>query len=338
MAPPILEIEKLAQRHKDGFRLQIDRFALHAGRAYALTGPNGSGKTTLLRILGLLTVPTEGRLLFEGKPLAQEDREAVQQYRRQVTLVMQSSFLFHTSVFNNVACGLRLRGLSDDIIRDRVSQALDEVGLKGYESRSAQRLSGGEAQRTALARALALKPKILLLDEPTASIDDAHAGQIESIIAESRAAREMTLVISTHQVEQAYRMADEVLSLRDGRLLEAGPANLFEGVVEDSPEGTRIILNDDVALYTTAMKRGPAHVRISPDDILVSRDRLASSARNSLKGKVTGVSVEEDRIRLDLDAGIRLTVHITQQSFTGMHLTAGDAVYATFKASAVQPV
>jgi tungstate transport system ATP-binding protein len=266
------------------------------------------------------------------------DGASVRHYRRQVTLVMQQAYLFRTSVFNNVAYGLRVRGLTDDLTQIRVSHALSKVGLTGYETRHAHRLSGGETQRVALARALVLEPKILLLDEPTANIDVDYVARIESFIAETRMERQMTVVVSTHQVDQAYRMADEVLSLRDGHMLKAGPANLFQGVIEATPEGPRVHIEGGFQLYTTASQRGLAHIRISPDDIFVSKNLLSSSARNSLKGTISKASVEEDRIRLDLDAGIQLTIHITRQSFAGLNLTVGDDIYATFKASAVRVV
>lgn len=338
MAEPILQVENLSHQYQDGFSLQVEHFVLYPGRAYALTGPNGSGKSTLLHILGLLTAPHQGRFTFEGRPLSMSDGASVRHYRRQVTLVMQQAYLFRTSVFNNVAYGLRVRGLTDDLTQIRVSHALSKVGLTGYETRHAHRLSGGETQRVALARALVLEPKILLLDEPTANIDVDYVARIESFIAETRMERQMTVVVSTHQVDQAYRMADEVLSLRDGHMLKAGPANLFQGVIEATPEGPRVHIEGGFQLYTTASQRGLAHIRISPDDILVSKNLLSSSARNSLKGTISKASVEEDRIRLDLDAGIQLTIHITRQSFAGLNLTVGDDIYATFKASAVRVV
>jgi molybdopterin-binding protein len=338
MAQPILQVENLSHQYHDGFSLQIEHFVLYPGRAYALTGPNGSGKTTLLHILGLLTAPQKCRLTFEEKQISMANAKEAWHYRRQVTLVMQRAYLLRTSVFNNVAYGLQIRGLKASLTQTRVLEMLKKVGLTGYETRSVHRLSGGETQRVALARALVLEPKILLLDEPTANIDEEHVARIESIIEEAREARQMTLVVSTHQMDQAYRMADEVLSLRDGHMLKAGPTNLFHGRIEDSPEGTRVHLDSHVMLYTTASHRGSAYIQISPDDILVSKDPLASSARNSLKGSIAEASVEENRIRLDLDTGIRLTIYITRQSFAGLNLTVGNEIYATFKASAVRVV
>jgi len=217
-ADPIIVAEDLAYRYARGFQLRVDRMSLYRGKTYAVNGANGSGKSTLLRILALLTVPDRGSLLLEGRKFDAGDAAACRHYRRRVTLLMQHVYLFRGSVFENVASGLRFRGMANDEIRERAGRTLKSVGLKHFHHHSAQSLSGGEAQRVGLARALVTEPDVLLLDEPTASVDAAHVSQIEDILGEICRSRRMTVVLSTHQYDQAHRIADEVLRMQDGRL------------------------------------------------------------------------------------------------------------------------
>lgn len=361
---PIIVGEHLAHRYGSGFHLHVEHLALYAGRTYAIYGSNGSGKTTLLNILALLTLPHEGRILFEGQPVNGADPARGRRYRRRVTLLMQHVYLFRSTVFENVASGLRFRGMAKGAIEERVNGMLDKVGLRQFAHRPAQSLSGGEAQRAGLARALVTDPDVLLLDEPTASVDAAHGKQIESILAETCRQRRMTVVLSTHQYDQAYRIADEVLIMREGRMLERGPENVFKGRIEESADGPVVHLDGGVTLRSDTTARGPAHIVISSQEIRLSRPPRTPDAANTLAGVVTAASVDGDRIRLDVDAGprldaepgrnpdagldldavprldaepgLRLTVHVARGSFADMGITVGDSVYAAIDASAVR--
>lgn len=332
---PLLLVENLVQQHGEGFRLQVPRFAVYPGRAYAVTGPNGSGKTTLLRTLAFLTPPASGTVTFDGVT-AGRDAGHIQRWRRQATLVMQDAYLFKGSVFYNIAYGLRIRGLSDGEVRMRARRALEAVGMADFVDRKPHQLSRGETQRVAIARALALEPRLLLLDEPTANVDAANAEMIERIISRFMETQHMAVIFSTHQPDQAYRLADEVVSLRDGVMLDAGPANLFTGEVEQSADETLVRLSSGVSIQVPVVKTGRIHLRIPPEDILISRSPLESSARNSFSGAVISAVADGSQIRLGLDIGVHLTALITRQSFTEMGLTIGDRVYATFKTAAVQ--
>lgn len=365
-AGPIIVGEHLAHRYGSGFHLHVENLALYAGRTYAVYGANGSGKSTLLNILALLTLPQEGRILFEGRPVNGADPGRSRQYRRRVTLLMQHVYLFRSTVFENVASGLRFRGMAKEAIEEHVTGMLDKVGLRQFAHRPAHSLSGGEAQRAGLARALVTDPDVLLLDEPTASVDAAHGKQIEAILAETCRQRRMTVVLSTHQYDQAYRIADEVLIMRDGRMLEKEPENVFKGRIEESADGPVVHLDGGVTLRSDTTARGPAHIVISSRDIRLARPPNKPDAANTLVGVVTAAAVDGDRIRLGLDAGprldagphldaeadpgsdaasgphldveagLRLTVHVARGSFAGMGINVGDTVYAAIDASAVR--
>jgi tungstate transport system ATP-binding protein len=194
----------------------IDDLSLSSGGLYVLAGPNGSGKSTLLGILAFLNKPDRGTVSFDGVPITWTRKECAL-LRRRVTLLYQRPYLFSGSVASNVAFGPVARGDSKTMIQDIVRESLEKVGLSGFESRIARKLSGGESRRVALARALACKPEVLLLDEPVANVDRASATLFESLVV-SLAAEGITLVISTHDDRLGARLGATVIYLEDGRL------------------------------------------------------------------------------------------------------------------------
>jgi tungstate transport system ATP-binding protein len=213
---PILSLHHLKYRRGGQFTLNIDHLDFQAGRVYLLAGPNGAGKSTLLQLLGLLLPPDRGEIRFAGTAVqGAADR---QRLRRQITLVEQSPFMFDGTVYDNLAFGLRLRDVRGDLQRHRIASALEKVGLAGFEFRRAGALSGGETRRVALARAMVLRPKVLLLDEPTAGLDRESLPLFESCLA-ALPGEGVTVIISTHDADQSRRLRGEVLRLDAGRLI-----------------------------------------------------------------------------------------------------------------------
>jgi len=196
--------------------LDIDELTLGEGRLYTLTGPNGAGKSTLLNLLAFLSPPTSGEIFYSGKRV-DWNHGSMEEHRRKVTLLHQSPYLFEGTVYDNVAFGLKARGIQGEAQRRRVDKALDGVGLQGFRDRKARELSGGEAQRVAMARALALEPEVLLLDEPLANIDRETTGSLETVIA-SLPARGTTVVLITHDPDQPDRLNGESILLEGGRV------------------------------------------------------------------------------------------------------------------------
>jgi len=203
--------------------LNIASLALKKGQIYGLIGPSGAGKSTLLRIINLLTPPDSGSLYFHGIP-APLNGTARLTLQRKMALVFQKTLLFRDSVWNNVAYGLRARNYSHKQIELKVGPLLEQVGMEHLAHRRADTLSGGEAQRVAIARAVAFDPELLLLDEPTANLDPRNIEIIENMITGLSRERHMTVVMVTHNVFQARRIADEVIFLDKGNIVEMGSA------------------------------------------------------------------------------------------------------------------
>lgn len=191
------------------------------GEIFAFIGPSGAGKTTLLRLLNLFEKPEKGNIRFKGM------NSDIINIRRRMSLLFQTPAIFNNSVFENVAYGLKVRGIDKKIIEKKVGDALNIVGLPGIEKQNARTLSGGEAQRMAFARAIVYDPQVLLLDEPTANLDPANVMKIEEIIFRIRNERGTTIVLATHNIPQVRRIADRVGILLNGELIEV---NSKEGI------------------------------------------------------------------------------------------------------------
>jgi len=208
-------LQSIRKCYGSNVALDIEELTIAEGRLYALTGANGAGKSTLLSILAFLAPPTSGEIFYAGKRV-DRDHGSVEEYRRKVTLLHQSPYLFGGSVDDNVAFGLKVRGIRGEEQRRRIDEALGVVGLRGFRDRKARELSGGEAQRVAMARALALKPEVLLLDEPLANIDRETTGLLEAVIA-SLPAQGTTVVMTTHDPDHPGRLNGESIFLEGGR-------------------------------------------------------------------------------------------------------------------------
>jgi tungstate transport system ATP-binding protein len=220
--PAAFRLDSVRQRYAGRTVLDLDLLEVRRGEILALVGPSGSGKSTLLRLLNFLERPTEGILHYEGR--ATDGERTPLELRRQVTTVFQQTVLQKASVRANVAYGLRLRGLAVD---GQVRTLLDTVGLGELAGAQARLLSGGEKQRVALARALIVRPRVLLLDEPTANLDPYNVGLIEQIVRAENREHGTTVVLVTHNVFQAHRLAHRTGLVLNGRLVELADTPAF---------------------------------------------------------------------------------------------------------------
>lgn len=218
------DIANLTKSYAGRQVLAIERLQVRAGEVLAVVGPSGSGKSTLLRLLNFLEPPDRGVIRFQGVEFG-SDRSAPLAVRRQVTTVAQRPVLLNRDVRANVQFGLKLRGLRNST--ELVEATLEQVGLRHLTNQPARTLSGGEAQRVALARAMVLRPTVLLLDEPTANLDPYNVALIEDIVRTLNREQRTTLVLVTHNIFQARRLAHRVAFLLDGRLVEVSDVDAF---------------------------------------------------------------------------------------------------------------
>jgi tungstate transport system ATP-binding protein len=211
----LIEIRGLLVRREKRVALEIERLTIEKGRVLAVAGPNGAGKSTLLLALARLLKPERGEIQFDGQPL---ERIPDLDYRRRIGLVMQDSLLLNRSVFDNVALGLRFRGLPKDETTHRVDEWLERLGISGLRGRPGLQLSGGESRRVALARAFALQPDLLLLDEPFSALDRASRHKLQDDLKSILAGAKMTVVFSTHSETDVQKLADRKIELDGGKL------------------------------------------------------------------------------------------------------------------------
>jgi molybdopterin-binding protein len=348
----IIELRNLTKCFGNRTALDNVNLQVHEGEILGLLGPNGSGKTTLLKILAFIGKPSKGEVKFQGEMVTDKNVERI---RMQSTMVFQKTALFSTTVYNNVAYGLKIRKAPKSKIEEAVSRALNLVKLEGFEKRHAKRLSGGEQQRVALARALALRTKLLLLDEPTANLDPKNVSIVEEVIQTVNQELETTIIMATHNMFQAKNLPRRIALMMNGKISEYGtPNEIFRklskglasfaavdntltGTAKAGQAGTTIVdVGNGIQIETVSQSSGEVTVFISPEDIILSKDRFASSARNLFKGRIVEISDLGSVVRLKVDVGKTFTVQITKRSFNEMELNLNTEVFLAFKASSVQ--
>jgi len=348
----LVELRNITKHFGETIALNDVSLEIAEKEVFTLLGPNGSGKTTLLRIMASIEKPTKGDVFFHSERICDSNR---MQVRRMCTMVFQRTALFNSTVYKNVAYGLKLRGYSKRDTEEGIRNSLTLVQLQGYEKRQAKKLSGGEQQRVSLARALALETELLLLDEPTANLDPKNASIIESTI--SRVNREFgtTVVMATHNILQAQNLTKKIVFLSAGKIVTMGPAkkifgdssrdlanftrlqNVFSGESKTLKEGTSLVdVGDGVQIEVAAKKTGEVTIYVSPDDIILSKKPVRSSARNTLKGKIVEITDLGTVVKLKILAGKTFTVQITKRSLAEMRINIGSDIFIAFKASSVQ--
>ena len=340
-APPLFELRDVEFAYGGRTVLSLRHLAFPQGAVVGLVGPNGSGKSTLLKLLALLLAPTRGQLLYGGQVAAGREGEL----RREVTLLLQEPFLLKRTVFENVAYGLRTRGLVEGV-SERVEEALSLVGLspKRFASRQWYQLSGGEAQRVSLASRLALRPRALLLDEPTASVDESSALLIKEAVVAASSEWGTTLVVATHDLVWLHEVATDVVSLYRGRVAGHGAENLIQGSwVPDPAGGLRRPLADGQwirALGPEGSDEPPSVGILGPSDVTLATEKPSHlSAQNLLQGQVTHMALENGsgRVLVSVNVGgLLLKARVTPEAVLSLGLHPGLEVWAVFKATALR--
>ncbi len=354
----LLKLEDLLVRRGGVTVLDISRLEVFQGQVLSLIGPNGAGKSTLMLTLAGLLKPSRGAIFFQGERIA----DGGFAYRRHIAMVFQEPLLFDATVFENVATGLKIRGMSrGDIVR-AVPGYLERFGIGHLAKRSARKLSGGEAQRTSLARAFVTKPEIVFLDEPFSALDpptrEALTNDLERILRETHT----TAIASTHDQTEALRLADRIAVVIGGKIAQIGPVAevmnrpadefvaSFVGVETVLPGRVVRVSDGAFAAAVAGGREVEAVGQVEPGDAVLCCVRPeqvtlspnptppGSSARNVFAGTIRQITPLGLFQRIRVDCGFELVAYVTRQSLEELGLTEGKPVSASFKATAVHVI
>jgi len=327
---PIFKINALKHAYVGKTILDIAHLTVQPASIVGLIGPNGSGKSTLLKLLGLIEEPTQGKIYFDGRGVAPFSDEA----RFQITLLPQEPFLMKRNVFNNVAYGLKLRG-NGGKVAEQVDKALSLVGLpRDYARRPWYALSGGEAQRVALAARLALMPKVLLLDEPTASVDAPSAQLIKEASLRARQELGTTLIIASHDLQWLYEICDDILHLYKGCIFGTGRETIIFGPWQKLDNGNWTkILSDSQKLF---VPQPPNQEVAAVIDVLSISEDAANTTNEDvvLKGIVSRLNLERktgEVFATILAADLPFTIRSKPSQNETPDLFPGKTVYISYR-------
>ncbi|KAF0220115.1 MAG: tungstate transport system ATP-binding [Geobacteraceae bacterium] len=354
--PLLLEVRNLRVVRGGVQVLDVPSLDLHEKEVLSLIGPNGAGKSTLLLTLACLLQPTAGKIRCRGEIIT--SGRATFDYRRRLAVVFQEPLLFDATVYENVAAGLKIRGMTRGEVRKRVMETLELFSMAYLADRSARKLSGGEAQRTSLARAFAIRPEMIFLDEPFASLDpptrQALTEDLERILGETGTAA----VVATHDQLEALRLSDRMAVVNHGRIVQSGPPvevmnrpadefvasfvgmeNVLSGNVVTCCEGmlTLMVMGRSIELPGIASPGEPVVFCIRPEHITITTSDPggATSARNVFPATIRKMVTMGVYHKLHLECGFPLVACLTHQSLGTLHLEEGKQVFASFKATAV---
>ncbi len=309
---------------------EIPTFSIRSGRIYSLTGPNGAGKTTLLKILAFLDQPSSGEIRFCDRKVLQVESELLE-LRRQVVMVDQSPLLFTRTVAGNVGFGLKLRKIPPAERRKRVVEALEQVGMENFLRSEAHRLSGGETKRVALARALAIRPKVLLCDEPTANVDSENQKIILDILAGINRQEKTSIIFSTHYQSLEQQLAHSSLHLQHGRLSESQINDVFDAELIEHHAEHALCRLAGKAILRLPWRLVPDEpfftVRIEQEKIrLVTEEEASRAVGIPVKGRVVLVEESNGAIRVRIDAGIPLVFVVATPMYADRPVLIGEDV------------
>ena len=332
----LYELKNLKKTYNQRHVLDLDGLRLEKDKVLGLLGPNGAGKTTLLEILAFLARPSSGEIWFEREKVDFSGGKLMD-LRRKVVMVEQQPILFTTTVSKNVEFPLKIRNIPK-VERERaVRELLELVGMGMFRDASAHRLSGGESQRVAIARALACNPEVILMDEPTASVDVENQITIEGIIRDINWIKHISVIFTTHNMIQASRLADETVFLYEGRVAQSIYENIFSGWIEVGDKGVNwCVLQNGLKLRVHSQKVGPIRISIDPITLRVSKERGDFSEDNTFKGMLTQLSDEQGRVRALVDVGIPLSVLIAKKKFKDLQLSVGEEVWLTCPVESIE--
>jgi len=324
----LYELKNLKKTYDQRTVLDLKKLKFEKNKVLGLLGPNGAGKTTLLEIMAFLIRPDAGDLWFE-KERVNFTNGKLMDLRRKVVLIQQQPILFTTTVFKNVEYPLKIRKTPKAERKKIVKELLELVGMGMFEYASAHKLSGGETHRVAIAQALACLPEVILMDEPTASVDVENQINIERIIKEINQKKNISVIFTTHNMIQASRLADETVFLFEGKVAQSIYENIFSGQIEADSNGDKYcVLHNGMKLRVSSQKTGSIRISIDPSMVKLNQKESGPSMHNCFKGTLIQLTDEQSRVRALVDVvGTPLSVLIPKEVFKGLHLELGEKAW-----------
>ncbi len=332
------------------FQLQDINLSVAPGEYFIILGPTGAGKTVLLESIAGLYPIKSGEIWLRGKEVTRLEPE-----KRNISIVYQDHALFpHLSVKDNIVFGLKLHKQTKQEAEAVLDWVAGLLGISHLLNRKPDTLSGGEQQKVALARALSIKPEVLLLDEPLSALDPETREEVQKELRQLHNRLKVTTIHVTHDFEEAIALGDHIAVLGEGCIKQVGTPeqifrqpnsefiarfamarNIFTGEVIDRGVGTTIFCTKEIELAVVTDLRGRWHASVRPEDILISPEPLYSSARNSFGGTITYIADRGSTLYLTVNLPPDFICLVTRRSFEEMGLAEGQKVYITFKASAI---
>jgi len=345
----VLEVKALCVQ-LGTFSLKDITFDVQNGEYFVLLGPTGSGKTMLLESIAGLNSVSSGQVCINGRDVTSLNLE-----RRKIGFFYQDYAVYgHLSVRDNISFGLMYRYKTRREIDQAIDQAVEVLGIEHLLQKRPAFLSGGETQKIALARAIAIKPDLLLLDEPLSAVDVATRDTYERELRELHNRLKLPTIHVTHDFEEAITLGDRIAVMREGRILQIGnpqqvfrhprsefvarffmTRNIFHGEVQDTPGGESVFCLEGQKLAVVTALRGPRYASIRPENISISKDGLNCSDVNKLPGTICRISDRGSIAYITVDVPPEFTCLVLQPTLEEMELEEKQKVFITFKASAV---
>lgn len=345
----MIKIENLSRNWRE-FQIDQVNLEIKTNEYFVILGPSGSGKTLLLELIAGIWQVDSGDIYMDDANVTYTSLE-----KRGMGFVYQNYMLFpHKTVYENIAFGLNMKKVDKEEVKARVDEMMKLLHIDHLGHRMPRTLSGGEQQRTALARALIINPRVLLMDEPMSALDRRTRDDLILQMKELHEKFDITLVHVTHNFDEALALADRIAIMRDGRISQVGNSteifrhpkdkfvadfvgveNIIKGVARKDGDKMTMIDTGNISIYSTEEREGDVHVTVRPEDIILSNKKVDTSARNVFQGKITEIIDNGALIKLTVDVGEPIIVFLTRQSFLEMDLNIGRDVWTYFKATAV---
>ncbi|MGR9116185.1 MAG: ABC transporter ATP-binding protein [Gammaproteobacteria bacterium] len=325
--PDLYQLSDIRFSYGDTPALSLPSLTVKSGKITALIGPNGCGKSTLLNLLAFLEPPQNGKIRFQGRTITSK---LYPELRRCIGVLPQKPYMLRGTVADNLKLALKLHGFHKALWHPNINRALERLNIAHLKTQKATNLSGGELQKAALARALVTDPQVLLLDEPFSYLDQSSMQLLEDFISSYTQETGCTLIFSTHNRFQGLALADEVVSLVNGKPIKTPLINLFTGQVDNHTFNT-----GKISVTLTGDITHCRHISIDPHEIVLSRLPLVSSIRNQFQGRITTITEEMGKVRIAVSAGEVFQALITFESLKVLDLNLGDYVWVSFKSNSI---